>query len=161
VAKNIDQYGGDPNRIYVTGHSAGGHLATLLLTDPIPLPAGLKGITSLSGLYDLEPVRLSFVNATLRLSQSDVELLSPIRYSPRWTTPRLLLTIGATEGAEWIRQMNDFAEVWRKSMPQLQTAIVPGADHFSMRAALDDPNSDIARMIWQSMGEGGPQTSET
>ena len=114
VAQNIERYGGDADRIYVTGHSAGGHLAVMLLADP-ELPRGsVKGITSLSGLYDLEPVHLSFVNAKLGLSEMDVKQLSPILLQPQVTAPRLLLTIGQDEGEEYIRQMNEFAAAWRR-----------------------------------------------
>lgn len=154
VAANIQKYGGDPEQIYVTGHSAGGHLAVMLLADPNPVPPGLKGVTSLSGLYDLEPVRLSFVNEKLSLSPHDVALLSPVKLRPRITSPKVLLTIGANEGDEWIRQMSDLVESWKKALPNIHGEIIPDTDHFSMRAALDDPDSSISRLIWQYMGVG-------
>jgi arylformamidase len=156
VAANIRDYGGDPERIYVTGHSAGGHLAVSLLTDPEIVPGSIKGVTSLSGLYDLEPVRLSFVNEKLNLSERDVAELSPVRLKPRDVSPRLLLTIGSREGDEYIRQMTEFAAAWRAAMPHLVAEIIPDTDHFSMRAALDDPGSGISRLIWNSMGAGKP-----
>jgi arylformamidase len=153
VAQNIEPYGGDADRIYVTGHSAGGHLAVMLLTDP-ELPRGrVKGITSLSGLYDLEPVHLSFVNAKLGLSEMDVKRLSPILLQPQVTTPRLLLTIGQDEGEEYIRQMNEFAAAWRRFLPHLTATVIPATNHFSMRAALDDVDSDISRLIRREMVE--------
>lgn len=154
VAENIHNYGGDPNHIYVTGHSAGGHLAAMLLSDP-NLPAGrIKGITSLSGLYDLQPVRLSFVNEKLGLTEQEAAEVSPILYQPHDPTPRLLLTIGDREGDEYIRQMNEFAAAWRRRMPHLVAAILPATDHFSMRAALNDATSDISRLIWREMDAG-------
>ncbi len=154
VHAHIGEYGGDPEQIYVTGHSAGGHLAVSLLTDPQIVPGRIKGVTSLSGLYDLEPVRLSFVNDKLGLSERDVVTLSPLRLPPRDTSPRLLLTMGAREGDEYIRQHNDFAAAWRPVMPHLVAPIIPDTDHFGMRATLDDPDSDICRLIWQTMGKG-------
>jgi arylformamidase len=154
VAAHIGDYGGDPNRIYVTGHSAGGHLAVHLLTDPEIAPGRIKGITSLSGLYDLDPVRLSFVNEKLGLSEHDVAALSPVRLQPRDAGPRLLLTIGAREGDEYIRQMTEFAAAWRARMPHLVAVVIPDTDHFSMRAALDDADSNICRLIWNTMGAG-------
>ena len=154
VAANIARYGGDPSQIYVTGHSAGGHLAVMLLTDPAGPPPGLKGVASLSGLYDLEPVRLCFVNDKLNLSERDVATLSPIRQLPRATAPRLLLTVGGDEGDEFIRQATDLAAAWRRPMPQLACTVVPGINHFSMRAALNDAGSDISRLLWREMGAG-------
>ncbi len=154
VAANIREYGGDPEQINITGHSAGGHLAVHLLTDPDAVPGRIKGVTSLSGLYDLEPVRLSFVNEKLGLSERDVADLSPVRQKPRDTSPPLLLTIGANEGDEYIRQMKEYADTWRPHMPQLVSCVIPDTDHFSMRAALDDPRSAICRLIWNTMGIG-------
>jgi arylformamidase len=152
VAAHIRDYGGDPERIYVTGHSAGGHLAVSLLTDPQIVLDRIKGVTSLSGLYELEPVRLSFNNDKIGLSAGDVADLSPIRHQPRDTVLRLLLTVGSNEGDEFIRQMTDFANAWRGHMPHLVAQIIPDADHFSMRDGLDDPDADICRLIWKSMG---------
>jgi len=161
VHAHIREYGGDPDQIYVTGHSAGGHLAVSLLTDPNIVPGRLKGVTSLSGVYDLEPVRLSFVNDKLGLTEREVIALSPVRLQPRDTSPRLLLTMGAREGDEYIRQHNDLAAAWRPAMPGLIAPIIPDTDHFSMRAALDDPNSDICRLIWKTMGKGNPASDKT
>jgi arylformamidase len=157
VAAHIRDYGGDPERIYVTGHSAGGHLAVSLLTDPDGVSGRIKGVASLSGLYDLEPVRLSFNNEKIGLNQSDVADLSPIRHQPLDATPRLLLTIGSNEGDEFIRQMTEFSDVWRGRMPHLVAQIIPGADHFSMRDGLDNPDADICRLIWKTMDAGRPK----
>jgi arylformamidase len=156
VAAHIREYGGDPKKLYVTGHSAGGHLSVSLLTDPEIAPGSIKGITSLSGLYDLEPVRLSFVNEKLALTEREVAELSPVRLESRDTSARLLLTIGAREGDEYIRQMTEFAAAWHPHMPHLVSLVVPDTDHFSMRAGLDDPGSDICRLIWKTMGQGRP-----
>jgi arylformamidase len=154
VAAHIRDYGGDPERIYVTGHSAGGHLAVSLLTDPDGVPGHIKGVTSLSGLYDLEPVRLSFNNEKIGLSQSDAVELSPIRHQPFDSAPRLLLTVGSNEGDEFIRQMTEFADAWRGRMPHLVAQIIPGANHFSMRDGLDNADTNICRLIWKTMGAG-------
>jgi arylformamidase len=156
VAAHIRDYGGDPEQIYVTGHSAGGHLAVGLLTDPDLVPGRIKGVTSLSGLYDLEPVRLSFNNDKIGLSQSDVVNLSPMRYHPVDTASQLLLTVGSNEGDEFIRQMTELADAWRRRMLHLVAQIIPGADHFGMRDGLDNPDADICRLIGKTMGTGRP-----
>ncbi|MGB6536454.1 MAG: alpha/beta hydrolase [Xanthobacteraceae bacterium] len=154
VHAHIREYGGDPDQIYVTGHSAGGHLAVSLLTDPDIVRARIKGVTSLSGVYDLEPVRLSYVNDKLGLTEHEAVELSPVRLRPCDTSVPLLLTMGAREGDEYIRQHNDLAAAWRPAMPHLVAPIIPDTDHFTMRAALDDPSSDICRLIWKTMGKG-------
>ncbi len=156
VARNIHRYGGDPDQIYVTGHSAGGHLALMLLCDPQLEAGSIKGVTSLSGLYDLEPVRLSFVNQKIGLSPDEAASLSPIMQTPRDPSCRLLLTLGDKEGEEYLRQMNDLAKAWCAVMPSLTSVVIPNTDHFSMRAALDDPASHISRLIWEKMGAGHP-----
>ena len=66
-------------------------------------------------------------------------------------TPRLLLTIGQDEGEEYIRQLNEFAVAWRPFLPHLTATVIPATNHFSMRAALDDPDSDISRLIRREM----------
>jgi arylformamidase len=159
VAANIQNYGGDPERIYVTGHSAGGHLSVSLLTDPEIVSGRIKGVTSLSGLYDLEPVRLSFNNGKIGLNESDVAALSPMQHQPRDTTPRLLLTVGAKEADEFIRQMTDLADTWHVRMPHVVAQVIPDADHFSMRDGLDDPGTDVCRLIWKTMGVGTTSTN--
>jgi arylformamidase len=156
VAAHIRDYGGDPQQIYVTGHSAGGHLAVSLLTDPDLVPGRIKGVTSLSGLYDLEPVRLSFNNDKIGLSQSDVVNLSPLRHQPVDIGARLLLTVGSNEGDEFIRQMTELADAWRRRMPHLVAQVIPGSDHFSMRDGLDNPDADICRLIGKAMGTVRP-----
>lgn len=153
VQENIQRYGGDENRIYVTGHSAGGHLATMLLCDPEARPGSLKGIASLSGLYDLEPVRLCFVNQKLNLSEQDVAQLSPYRLSPTDTIPRLLLTVGGDEGPEYLRQMRCLEQAWSGCLA-IRAAVMPGMDHFSMRAVLDDPASVVSRIIGDTLLDG-------
>jgi arylformamidase len=100
------------------------------------------------------------VNEKLGLSARDAGELSPVRLEPCDASPRLLLTMGAREGDEYIRQHNDFAAAWQPVMPHLVAPIIPDTDHFSMRAALDDPDSDICRLIWKTVGKG-ESTPET
>jgi arylformamidase len=149
-------YGGDPQRIVVAGHSAGGHLAAMMLScdwraiDP-KLPARLvRGALSISGVFDLEPIRQTpFLKDDLRLTPSSVQRLSPVRF-PRPNGP-LYAAVGALESEEFLRQNQAIRDAWgAKSVPVCET--VAGADHFSVLRALADPDSTLHARALQLLG---------
>ncbi len=103
VHANIGRHGGDPNRIFVSGHSAGGHLVAAMAA-MVP-PAGepdtrtlLQGGVALSGLYDLEPIRLCYLQETLQMTPAEAAANSPARHLPNTAKP-LILSYGADEFA--------------------------------------------------------------
>ena len=137
------QYGGDAQRIVVAGHSAGGHLAAMLLAcrwkqvDP-ELPAQLVGgALAVSGLFDLEPLRHTpLLQADLRLSPASVARLSPA-FVPR-PKGRLFAAVGAAESDEFLRQNQLIRDVWGPTaVPVCET--LPGANHFTVLESLVDP----------------------
>ena len=140
-------YGGDPQRIVVAGHSAGGHLAAMMLSChwraiDAKLPARLvRAAMSISGVFDLEPVRHTpFLKADLRLTPESVRRLSPLRF-PRPSGP-LYATVGALESDEFLRQNEAIRHAWgAKSVPVCET--VAGANHFNVLHALADPQSPL------------------
>lgn len=139
------QHDVDGSRIVVAGHSAGGHLATMLMTEDLAVLGladdAIKGVVSISGLYDLEPIRLSFLNAALRMNAAEARALSPILRAPQSKAP-LVLTLGADEPEEYQRQQSEFACAWRKH--GLEPRIVPGpGDHFDALDALADPDGRL------------------
>lgn len=145
--RNATLYGGDPQRIVVAGHSAGGHLAAMMLScdwraiDP-KLPARLvRGALSISGVFDLEPVRHTpFLKADLRLTPASVQRLSPLRF-PRPSGP-LFAMVGALESEEFLRQNQSIRDAWgAKSVPVCET--VAGTNHFDVLHALADPQSPL------------------
>ncbi|GAB3490228.1 alpha/beta hydrolase [Curvibacter fontanus] len=144
IYRNAKRFGGDPSRIYVVGHSAGGHLAAMLLSCLWPaygkdLPADLvKGALSISGLYDLEPIlHTPFLKDSLRLTPEQVRLASPAGL-PAPKKGVLYTVAGAEESAEFIRHNRLIQQAWGKQVvPVCET--IPERNHFSVLEDLTAP----------------------
>ncbi|MEO8717216.1 MAG: alpha/beta hydrolase [Burkholderiales bacterium] len=141
--RHAEQYGMDEDRLYVSGHSAGGHLAAMMLAALWPvidrsLPRDLyKGAVAVSGVYDLRPlVQVDWINGDLRLDEESALKVSPA-YLPPATRAPLALAVGGLESSEFKRQNALLAQRWK---PVLATSIgMPGTDHFTVVDGLADP----------------------
>ena len=147
VWRHAAELGGDASRIVVAGHSAGGHLAAMMLScrwkqvaDDLPVQL-VQGALSVSGLYDLEPLRHTpFLQTDLQLTPASVRRLSPA-FFPR-PKGKLVTVVGADESASFIRQNQLIRDVWGPTaVPVCEK--VTGANHFTVLKHLVDPDARV------------------
>lgn len=148
---HIAAHGGDPRRIALAGHSAGGHLAAMLLTcqwsafDPALPPGLVQRALSLSGLYDLEPLRHTpSLQASLRLTPEQVRQASPALL-PAPQGGQLVSVAGGSESMEFLRQNELIRRAWGpESVPVCEA--LPGLNHFSIVEAMGRPGHRLHRL---------------
>jgi arylformamidase len=147
VATRASGFGADPDRLYLAGHSAGGHLVTMLMVQRWAdrgLPADLiKGVCAISGLYDLEPIRRCYLNAKLGMTPEVARGASPVTHKPAQPSP-LIVTYGGAEPGEFDRQQSELVRLWTALGVPCQVVPQPDGHHFDAveRLSLDGPLRD-------------------
>jgi len=109
---NLGKLGGDPAKLYVSGHSAGGHLTSIAMDNP-----KLAGGIPISGIFDLEPIRLNYLNDKLQLDVAEAERNSTLKHLPAKAGP-ITVAVGANELPELVRQSQDYAKAWTAERAQ-------------------------------------------
>jgi arylformamidase len=143
VYKNAETFGGDPERIYIGGHSSGGHLCGVaLVTDwrnefGIPNTA-VKGGLCMSGMYDLAPVRLSWRRNYVNFTDAMVEAMSPQRHLDRLNAP-IMVSYGSFETPDFQRQSRDFAAAVRAAGKAVTLIEALNYAHLEMAETLGNP----------------------
>jgi arylformamidase len=146
--ENIKQFNGSPAQMHVMGHSAGAHLASMLLADADL--NYLKSIISLSGLFNLEPLMLSNLNHILDIDNKTVLRNSPVLLEPRSICPVLLAT-GTDETDEFKNQSTDMYKSWKNRHNCLTLLNVEGKNHYSILDAVTETDSSLQNAIFHLM----------
>jgi arylformamidase len=149
LAERLPDLGGDAGTIVVSGWSAGGHLTSMALAHP-KVKAGL----GISGIYDLEPIRHSYLTAKLGLDEAMSRRNSPAMQASGAMKP-LSLVVGSAELPLLRKQTADFAgHRARQGLPVAYEEI-PGADHFTIMNGMASPAGRITSLIRQLVERTG------
>lgn len=143
VARNIGAYGGDPARLTISGHSAGAQLGALLL-DANPQAGRISGAVLISGIYDLAPLKESFLRELIGLTDQEIGEFSPL--ARKYTAgSNLRLLVGELETPPFHQQMNAFgSHLAIATGLRVCQSTLPGADHMSIMADLGTPGTEAA-----------------
>ena len=155
VYKNADKFGGDRNKLYVTGHSSGGHLTSTIVTcdweKDFGLPKDiLKGAMLASGMYELKPVRLSKRSLYVKFTDEIVEELSALRHLDRLNCP-IVVAYGTQETPEFQRQARDFAAAVKAAGKPITFIVGEGFNHFEIQETLASPYGLLGREVLKLM----------
>lgn len=141
IAQHAAAFGGDPARIIVSGWSAGGHLTAMVMDE-----SAVKGGLAISGIFDLEPIRLNYLNTKLGLDEAAVQRLSPLRHSPATSAP-LMLACGTGELAELQRQSETFAQARSRAGLPGRLVPLPQHNHFTILEELAQPDGALTALV--------------
>jgi arylformamidase len=143
LVERLPGLGGDASRIVVSGWSAGGHLTSMALSHP-QVKAGM----GISGIYDLEPIRHSYLNVKLGLDEPTSRRNSPVMQAGGAMKPRSLV-VGSAELPLLRKQTADFAGHRAKFGLPVTYEEIPGADHFTIMDEMVSPAGRITTLIRQ------------
>jgi len=153
--KNITRYGGDPTRIFVSGHSAGGHLTAMALAhdwtkEGIPQDC-IKGAVATSGVYDLDMVMKISVQEQVRMTPEIAKANSPFLNSLRVKCP-MVVAVGGAEPKGWQQMAEDYFNHCKRQGMNVEYLVVPGANHYTMSEKLRDDANPLTQAMIKQMG---------
>ncbi|NTG76704.1 alpha/beta hydrolase [Agrobacterium rhizogenes] len=136
--------------LILTGHSAGGQLATRMVTTTSPLAASvqtrIRHVLSISGLHDLRPIMKRAMNQQLRINEAEAMAESPALLEPM-DNLRLTCWVGGAERSEFVRQSTLLANIWTGLGTATATVVEPDRNHFTILDGLADPTHPLTRAL--------------
>lgn len=143
---NLNGQPGNPDRLSVAGHSAGGHIVGMLLSTRWAEWGGspIRHGISISGLFDLEPIRQTPFLADLGLTPEEAQAQSPIHH--RHTGGQLTAVVGGDESEEFLRQNGLLRTAWGEAAAPV-AEVLPGLNHFSVVEELTRPDSRLFALV--------------
>ncbi|WP_342361743.1 alpha/beta hydrolase [Terrarubrum flagellatum] len=156
IAREGRRHGMNPERIFVAGNSAGGHLVAELAdrrwmkAEGLPLDI-VKGGCAISGLFDLAPVAASFRNQLLQFAPEEVARFSPL-WRPIDVGAPMIIAVGGRETEEFLRQSSEYANACRARV-SVEYLIVEGTDHITVVLdAFANSGAELNRAMRRQMG---------
>jgi arylformamidase len=143
LAERLPGLGGDANRIIASGWSAGGHLTAMAMANP-----KIKGGVAISGIYDLEPIRQSYLNVKLGLDEAMSHRNSPMMQANGPMKP-LSLVVGSAELPLLRKQTADFAGYRARHGLPVSYEEIPNANHFTIMDEMASPSGRITALVRQ------------
>jgi arylformamidase len=148
VYKNAASFGGDPDRVFIGGHSSGGHLAGVaLVTDwsefGLP-PTTVKGGLCISGMYEMAPVRLSWRRTYVNFTDATAEAMSSQRHIDKIAAP-VTVAYGTFETPDFQRQSREFAAAIKAAGKPVELIEAPNYAHVEMAESLGNPYGPCGR----------------
>ncbi len=155
VLRNIGAHGGDPSRVALGGHSAGGHLTAMCLQTQWKRDYGLpqdpfSGALLFSGLYDLEPLRYSYLQPLIQLDDGVIRRNSPAFLMRACATP-IWITWGGSESAEFARQSELYRDAFVAAGNQALLTPQPGANHFTVLQGFERADSPVCQWVAKTL----------
>lgn len=154
--RHIAEFGGDPQRLYASGSSAGGHLTGMLLAGDWHASYGvpdsvLRGALPISGLFDLHPLLQTHINGWMGMDEVAARRNSPAFHLPI-RNAELVISYGALETAEFARQSHEYLDAWTARGLPGRFVEAPGRNHFDVVLELGQPGTPLYRAVSELMG---------